>query len=61
MTLAERMKAWRLEKGLTQKQMGALVGVSDCCIGRFERGCDVHKSYLPKLAKVMGCKIRDLE
>ena len=34
----ERLKELRLERGLTQKQVGDAMGVNDKTIGQYERG-----------------------
>lgn len=38
MEFGKRLKSYRLNKGYTQKELGALVGVSEVTIGNWERG-----------------------
>ena len=36
-TLGERLRAWRLERGLEQRDVAAMVGVRPATYGRWER------------------------
>jgi len=36
-TLGERLKAWRLERGLEQRDVAAMLGVQSATVGRWER------------------------
>ena len=38
MTIGEKIKAKRLEKGLTQKRLGELSGIAEPTIRRYESG-----------------------
>jgi DNA-binding XRE family transcriptional regulator len=37
-TLGERIKKWRLERGLFQRDLAKMVGVSEMTIGNWEKG-----------------------
>lgn len=37
MNLRHPLRVWRLEKGLTQRQLATLCGVSDMAVSRWER------------------------
>ena len=54
-TLGEKIKALRLEKGLTQPQLAQLVGVSNGMISIWENNIKQPKAnYLKKLALTFG-------
>ncbi|MDE7406551.1 MAG: helix-turn-helix domain-containing protein [Clostridiales bacterium] len=51
--IGERIKELRLEKGLSQMQLGKLIGVSQKAIDYWERSVNEPKaSYIIKLVKV---------
>ena len=53
-----RIKVLRLEKGLTQAELGQTVGVIQTAIGKYERGeLEPNISLLTKLADYFGCSI----
>jgi len=55
MLLSKRIKELRLERELTQKQLAALVGVSQKAIDYWERGINEPKaSYVFKLSEVFN-------
>ena len=51
MTVAENIKTIRKEKGLTQKQLAELIGVSVGAVQQFEYG---------KIASALGVNIKDI-
>ncbi|MBQ8894379.1 MAG: helix-turn-helix domain-containing protein [Clostridia bacterium] len=55
MTFAERIKSLRLERGLTQKELGERCGMADSAIRKYESG-KVVPGYesLFKIAKALG-------
>ncbi|MBQ7503093.1 helix-turn-helix transcriptional regulator [bacterium] len=56
------LKAMRMRAGLTQKQLGELIGVSACAIGRMERGLTYPQwRVVCQLAKALNCSTKDLE
>ena len=53
MSIGERIKELRLEKGLSQLRLGKLIGVSQKAVDYWERGVNEPKvSYIIKLVKV---------
>ena len=61
MSLGERIRAARKEKGMTQKQLGAGIGVSQAAIGQFENGESNPKvSTLQKIADALEIPIGEL-
>ncbi len=54
-TFAQRLKAWRKEKGLTQAQLGELLGSSRSAIERYESAnTPPPREIADKLAVMMG-------
>ena len=53
--IGEKIKEYRLEKGLSQMQLGKLIGVSQKAIDYWERSVNEPKaSYIIALVKVFG-------
>lgn len=51
--IASRIKELRLEKGMTQAQLGAAIGVSQKAVDYWERSVNEPKaSYIFKLAQI---------
>jgi len=62
MTVGERIKQARKEKGLTQKQLGELLGVTQATIQQYETG-NPKPETLKRIAKALGVpffKLRDI-
>ncbi len=57
----KNLKTLRKAKGLTQEEMAALLGVNQTAVASWERG-DTYPTAdkLPKIAKMLDCKIDDL-
>lgn len=58
---AERIRALRLQAGMSQQELGARLGVSAVAVGKWERGQtqpDIHS--LTKMADIFGTTIDDL-
>ena len=54
-SLGEKIKELRLEKGLSQMQLGKLIGVSQKAVDYWERSVNEPKaSYIIALVKVFG-------
>lgn len=47
-----RLKAWRVEKGLSQEALGSLLGVSSVAVGRYERDRVPEPAVLQKLTEL---------
>ena len=61
MSVAENVRAWRIERGLTQQALGERVGVGRSYIAQIERGGKVPSMYMGKaLAEALGCSVADL-
>lgn len=57
-TLGNRLKSLRQEKGLTQKEVAKLIGTTDVSIGRYEMDARVPKAdILNSLAKLYDVEI----
>lgn len=59
-TIAERIKEFRAENGLSQSEFGKLFGISAQAVCKWER----EKGYpdiffLPRLALILGCTVDD--
>lgn len=55
--LCKRIAAVRREKGLTQEELGALVGVSGQAVSKWESGGMPDAVLLPQIASALGCSI----
>lgn len=61
MTIGEKIKGVREQKGLTQKALGELCGVSDTVIRHYEKSLRIPKiSTLNKISKGLGVSPIDL-
>jgi transcriptional regulator with XRE-family HTH domain len=59
--MAKRIKEWRAKRGLSQRDLAEVSGVSREYIARIELGQhDPTLSTLEKLAKALGVKVRRL-
>ena len=62
MDIGQKIKEARLAKGLTQEQLGNLVGVQKSAIAKYENGrvVNIKRSTLHKLGKALGLRGSDL-
>lgn len=62
MDIGKMIKEARLSKGLTQEELGNLVGVQKSAIAKYESGrvVNIKRSTLQKLAKALDLKGSDL-
>lgn len=58
--LSERIAALRKERGLTQEQLGNMVGVSSQAVSKWEKGGTPDIELLPILSRQLGVTIDDL-
>ncbi|MBQ2988140.1 MAG: helix-turn-helix transcriptional regulator [Clostridia bacterium] len=59
-TIAEKIKAYRKENGLSQKEFGKLIGVSAQAVCKWEKNiCYPDINFLPQLAKLLECTTDD--
>lgn len=60
-SLAVRIKRLRIASGLTQGQLGELIGISSAAVGRWEVGEFLPKGrYVVKLAGALGIDVSAL-
>lgn len=59
--MKERIRMFRRQKGLTQTELGIILGVGQRAVSFWESGVS-HPSItlLPSLSKALGCRIDDL-
>ncbi|UFH54698.1 helix-turn-helix domain-containing protein [Spirosoma sp. KNUC1025] len=56
--ISKLIKETRIRKGLTQKELGALIGVSESAVARYESGAlNMSTEVLFKIADAMGMNI----
>ncbi|MBD5515219.1 MAG: helix-turn-helix transcriptional regulator [Lachnospiraceae bacterium] len=61
MGVGENIKKIRKEKGLTQKELGELLGISQAAIGQFENSrSNPHVATVKKIASALGVKLFDI-
>lgn len=61
MSIGENIRFHRKEKGLTQEELGELLGISGVAVMRYEKGQrEPKQETLLKIAKVLGVHPRDL-
>ena len=59
-TIADKIKAYRSENNLTQKDFGKLIGVSAQAVCKWEQSCCYPDIViLPYLAQILECTIDD--
>lgn len=59
-TIADRIKAYRDAKRLTQSEFGKMIGVSAQAIHKWEKGiCYPDILFLPHLAQILDCQVDD--
>ena len=56
-TLAKRVKFMRSERGLTQAQLGEMIGADQSVIGNLERRDGKSSSYTEALARALGVNL----
>lgn len=58
MEMKDRIRQLRLEKGLTQDELGKLLGVSHSAIAKYENGmtANIKMATVAKMAKIFNCK-----
>ena len=59
--ICEKIKKYRKEKRLTQAEFGEILGVSAQAVSKWESElCYPDITFLPDIAKILGCVIDDL-
>ena len=58
--ISEKIKSYRKEQRLTQRDFARMIGVSAQAISKWERvECYPDIAFLPDLADVLGCAVDD--
>ena len=58
--VAQKIREYRQQHGLTQEEFGRLLGVSAQAISKWERvACYPDITFLPDIAALLGCSIDD--
>lgn len=62
MEIGKKIKEARITKGLTQEELGKMVGLQKSAIAKYENGrvVNIKRSTLQKLAKALGLRGSDL-
>ena len=58
--IGKQIKKYRMAKGITQEQLGQLVGVTTQAVSKWERGGTPDAELLPALAQVLSVSIDNL-
>ena len=59
-SIGEQIKKYRVARGITQEQLGNLVGVTTQAVSRWERGGTPDVEILPALSEILGVSIDTL-
>ena len=62
MEIGQKIRKARLERGLTQKELGEIVGVQKSAIAKYENGrvVNIKRSTLQKIAKALNIRPSEL-
>lgn len=62
MNIGEKIKAARLAKGMTQEELGKILGVQKSAIAKYENGriVNIKRSTLKKISDVLGIRPSEL-
>lgn len=57
MEMKDRIKELRLAKGLTQRELGSLLGVQDSVVAKYENGkvTNIKRATIEKMAHIFNC------
>ena len=60
--IGEKIKTARLEKGMTQQELGELLGVQKSAIAKYENGrvVNIKRSTLKKISDILGIRPSEL-
>ena len=58
--IGDQIKKYRIANGITQEQLGQLIGVTTQGVSRWERGGTPDAEILPRLSEVLGVSIDSL-
>ena len=62
MNIGEKIKAARLAKGMTQEELGEILGVQKSAVAKYENGriVNIKRSTLKKISDVLGIRPSEL-
>jgi transcriptional regulator with XRE-family HTH domain len=60
-TMGERIKLFRIEKGLSQEVLAEMAGITQNAIAAIENGVTKRSKYLPQIAMALGVRLTDLD
>ena len=62
MNIGEKIKSARLSKGMTQQELGELLGVQKSAIAKYESGrvVNIKRSTLKKISDILGIRPSEL-
>lgn len=62
MDIGEKIRTARLEKGMTQQELGELLGVQKSAIAKYENGrvVNIKRSTLKKISDILGIRPSEL-
>ncbi len=62
MNVGEKIRAARLEKGMTQEELGSLLGVQKSAIAKYESGrvVNIKRTTLKKISDILGLRPSEL-
>lgn len=62
MNIGEKIKTARLAKGMTQKELGDLIGVQKSAVAKYENGrvVNIKRSTLKKISEILGLRPSEL-
>ena len=59
-TIADKIRAYRRERALSQREFGQMIGVSAQAVCKWEQNvCYPDITFLPYLAQILGCRVDD--
>ena len=59
-TIADKIRAYRRERVLSQREFGQMIGVSAQAVCKWEQNvCYPDITFLPYLAQILGCRVDD--
>ena len=62
MNIGEKIKTARIAKGMTQKELGDLIGVQKSAVAKYENGrvVNIKRSTLKKISEILGLRPSEL-
>lgn len=62
MNIGDKIRAARIAKGMTQEELGAILGVQKSAVAKYESGrvVNIKRSTLKKIADVLGIRPSEL-